>query len=129
MKKFVALSAFVLMLASISGCTAMRPMPQEYTYGQGVRDVAVMNPNSYAKSMADAIDRACNLTRLQYKKVFKAYWHEMQEINRHITSDPNYMRLDRSYLREHGRLERKMRRILDSQQFARWRRIEARNRR
>ena len=129
MKRIIALSAFVLMLASFIGCTAMRPMPQEYSYGQGVRDIAVMNPNSYAKSRTDDIDRVCNLTRQQYKKVFKAYWHEIQEFNRHITSDPNNRRLDRTYLREHGRLERKMKKILDQQQFARWRRIEARNRR
>lgn len=129
MKRIVALSAFVLMLASFVGCTSLRPLPQEYTYGPGIHETAVMNPNAYAKSQADAVDRACNLTRQQYRKVFKAYWHEIQDFNRHIETNPGDTRLDRSYIREHGRLERKMKRILDPDQFARWRRIDGRNRR
>ena len=128
MKRIIALSALVLTLASLIGCAPL-PLSREYVGGPGGRVVVVMNPNAYAKSQADAIDRACNLTRQQYKKVFKVYWREMQEFNRHIESDPNDYRLDRSYIREHGRLERKMKRILDPEQFARWRRIEGRNRR
>lgn len=129
MKRIIALSALVLTIASLAGCSAFRPLPQDYTYGPAGREVVVTNPNAYAKAQADAVDRACNLTRQQYKKVFKAYWHEMQEFNRHIESDPGDYRLDRSYIREHGRLERKMQRILDAEQFARWRRLEGRNRR
>lgn len=129
MKRIIAISAFVLMLASFVGCSTMRPVPQEYAHGSGIRETAIMNPNAYAKSQADLVDRACNLTRQQYKKVFKAYWHEINEFNRRITSNPTDIRLDRSYIREHGRLERKMKRILDARQFARWRRIDSRSHR
>ena len=129
MKRIIALSAFVLMLASLVGCSTMRPMHQEYTYGHASHEAAVMNPNAYAKSQADLVDRVCNLTRQQYKKVFKAYWHEIKEFNSRIASDHSDNRLDRSYIREHGRLERKMKRILDPQQFARWRRIDSRSHR
>lgn len=128
MKRIIALSAFVLMLASFVGCSSMRPLP-EYTYGPAIYETTSMNPNVYAKSQADAVDRVCNLTRQQYRRVFKAYWHEIQDFNRHLETDPGDTRLDRSYIREHGRLERKMKRILDAEQFARWRRIEIRNRR
>ena len=129
MKNIIAFSALVLILASFTGCTTMRPIPQEYTYGPAMHETTVMNPNVYAKSQADAVDRACNLTRQQYRRVFKAYWHEIQDFNRHLENDYSDTRLDRSYIREHGRLERKMKKILDPQQFARWRRIETRNHR
>lgn len=129
MKNIFALSAFVLMLASLVGCSSMRPLPIDYNYGPGGREETVVNPNAYAKSQTDAVDRVCNLTRQQYRKVFKAYWREIQDFNRHIESNPDDTRLDRSYIREHGRLERKMKKILDADQFARWRRIDGRNRR
>lgn len=127
MKRIIALSAFVLILSSLVGCSSLRQAPA--TYGPGLHETTVVNPNAYAKSQADAVDRVCSLTRQQYRKVFKAYWREIQDFNDRIESNPGDTRLDRSYIREHGRLERKMKRILDPDQFARWRRTEGRNRR
>ena len=124
MKRIIAISAFVLMLASIAGCSAVLPVAQEeYSHGPGIHQADAMNPNRYARAHADAVDRTCGLTRIQYRKVYKAYWRESQECRRHYESELNSNRLDRSYIRAHGRLERKMRRILDADQFARWSRM------
>lgn len=130
MKRIIAFSAFLLMLASLAGCSAVIPMQQEYAQGPGIiRNAGSMNPNEYARFHAEAIDRACDLTRLQYRKVYKAYWRESQEMHRHMESNGRDSRLDRAYIRQRGRLERKMSRILTPEQFEIWRRTEGRNRR
>lgn len=123
MKKIFAFSALVLILASLVGCSSTRALPRELGGAGSLRDVVSVNSNAYARSQADALDRALDLTRQQYRKVFKAYYQEIQDLKGHVESAGDD-RLDRSYIREHGRLERKMKRILTAEQYARWRRLD-----
>lgn len=113
-----------------------RPLPPDSLHGRHPRLAEVPNPEEAARAETDRLKEELQLTEKQYKKVYKLNLKAQKErLEARFPAPPSGMPMppadhaDRAeQLAEQARKrEKKMKKILTDEQFARWKELQARS--